>query len=131
MRNIIRKNNHSFVILVLNRNGEKYPNVWHEDVPTLLSYCGTNKGQIGVVKEQNLNSMLNKHVNEELCPIYVMLNDGERYISLGRFSRLSKYDDFVTINGKKIYRFGLISRNIEELLIYAKNIDYSLNTPVI
>lgn len=99
-----------FTVLVF-RSSANYPNKFDVDVPGLLLYCGTNKGQTREVSRQNLDSRLNRHVNEEIYPIYVLIDGGHYYISLGRFTRASEYDQWLTIKSKEVYRFGLMSVN--------------------
>jgi len=92
-----------------------YPNEWDPKITGLLHFCGTNKGQTSKQTIQNLNSNLNKHVNEGIFPIYVYVcypNNTYRY--MGEFVRVPQYDEWVELDGKKIISFGLISKNINE-----------------
>ena len=63
-----------FTVLVLNPDSTTYPNKQDEKTPGLLLYCGTSKGQTKNKKEQNPNSKLNKHLKDEIFPIYVILD---------------------------------------------------------
>ena len=80
----------------------------------MLHYCGANKGQTKEFDKQNLNSRLNSSLNNGKYPIYVHVKfPGSRYLFTGRFTRLPMYDEDLEYNGKTIYRFGLISNNID------------------
>ncbi len=97
-----------------NKNNEKYPNYWDEKSIGMLHYCGTNKGQTKEFNRQNLNSKLNGALNDGKYPIYVYVRyPGPKYRFMGRFTRLPKYDEELNYHEKVIYRFGLISNNID------------------
>lgn len=107
--------------LILIQNTEdtetsKYPNYWDESCIGLLHYCGTNKHQSNSVPVQNLNVIENQILNDGSRPIIVYLRCKRgKYVYLGEFTRLPRYDDMVEFNGKEMFRFGLISNNIDAI----------------
>lgn len=95
-------------------NNAGYPNYWDEKCIGMLHYCGTNKGQTKEFDRQNLNSRLNGSLNNGKYPIYVYVKfPGPKYMFMGRFTRLPLYDEELEYKGKTIYRFGLVSNNID------------------
>jgi len=109
-------NKTTILIQTISKEGmtENYPNKWDEESIGVLHYCGTNKGQTKDIPKQSLESKLNKHVNEAIFPIHVFVKYPEQYFQyLGEFIRLPKYDETINIDGKDIYLFGLVSKNIE------------------
>ena len=107
------------LILIQNEDRSKpskYPNYWDENVIGLLHYCGTNKHQSKNIPAQNLKVAENKILNEGSRPIFVYLRiKASKYIFLGEFIRVPKYDDEIEYDGKIMYRFGLISSNISAI----------------
>jgi len=92
-----------------------YPNRWDSDKIGILHFCGTNKGQSSKQIIQNLESPLNKHVNEAIFPIHVFLcYPDSRYRYMGEFIRTPQHDKWVELDGKKVISFGLISKDIEK-----------------
>lgn len=106
-------------IVLLQRVGEKpaYPNYWDEDCIGLLHYCGTNKGLSSSCDKQTLApDTLNGRLNEGLYPIHLyVLRKDNSYCYFGKFTRLKKYDEELEIKGRVVYRFGLISNNIDSI----------------
>ncbi len=92
----------------------RYPNYWDQKKIGVLHYCGTDKGQSKSIPKQNINSRLNSAVNTGVYPIHVYIrhpNHVFRY--MGEFIRCREYDEELENGGKIIYRFGLISKNID------------------
>ena len=116
---ILVNNHDNLLILIQNEDSSKpskYPNYWDEGIIGLLHYCGTNKHQSKNNPVQNLMVAENKILNEGSRPIFVYLRfKAGKYIYLGEFTRVPKYDDEVEYAGKRMYRFGLISNNINAI----------------
>ena len=94
----------------------RYPNYWDRKEIGVLHYCGTDKGQIKSIPKQNIESRLNSAVNTGRYPIHVYIrhpNYDFRY--MGEFVRCREYDEELENRGKIIYRFGLISKNVDEV----------------
>lgn len=106
-------------IVLLQRVGKApaYPNYWDEDCIGLLHYCGTNKGlSSGCDKQTLAPGTLNGRLNEGLYPIHLyVLRKDNSYCYFGKFTRLKKYDEELEIKGRVVYRFGLISNNIDSI----------------
>ena len=100
-----------------------YPNYWDEETIGILHYCGTNKGLTKVASKQNLNSRLNKAVNEGTYPIQVYARiDAGMYRYLGLFKRIPALDKELIYEGRTIYQFGLVSTNIDSSSKYIEDI---------
>lgn len=106
-------------IILLQRVGKEpaYPNYWDEDCIGLLHYCGTNKGLSSSCDKQTLASdTLNGRLNEGLYPIHLYVSHkANSYCYFGKFTRLKKYDEELKIDDRTVYRFGLISNNIDAI----------------
>ena len=65
----------------------------------------------------------NKILNEGSRPIFIYLRiKANKYIFLGEFIRVAKYDDEIEYDGKRMYRFGLISNNISAIRHIVMNV---------
>ena len=92
----------------------RYPNYWDQKDVGVLHYCGTDKGQTKRILKQNINSRLNSAVNTGRYPIYVYIrHPNHEFRYMGEFSRCTEYDEELTNRGKTIYRFGLISKDVD------------------
>jgi hypothetical protein len=105
-------------------NSNPYPNRWDEYIPGMIHYCATRKGVLSSVKTINLESKLNKCVNLNIYPIYIFVRYPEKYFRfMGEFVRLPKYDEkIVDKDGKEIFIFSLISKNIDLVMPYINEI---------
>lgn len=93
---------------------QNYSNRWDPEIIGLLYFFGTNKGLNKMHTWQNMETKLNKSVNESLYPMHVYVRyPGQRYRFMGEFIRIPKYDEWVELDGKYVKKFGLISKNIE------------------
>jgi len=66
------------------------------------------------IPKQNLESKLNKYLNEAIYPIIVFVRyPDHRFRYMGEFMRLPKYDCTFDLYDKDVYSFGLVSKNID------------------
>ena len=112
-----KQDNSLFLIQNMRQEDQKYPNYWDKGCIGLLHYCGTDKGITSRSEGQSVNpDTLNGLLKEGKCPIHLYLRENtNRYCYFGRFTRLPKYDEKLKINNRLVYRFGLVSNNIDVL----------------
>ncbi len=119
------KDKRTVLVQTLYEEGDSrpYPNRWDDVIPGLIYYCATRKGVGPRKKAINLNSRLNMYVNTGQYPIFLFVRyPSKSFRYMGEFIRLSRYDSKYMDNDLEVYHFALISKNIEAIDSYVKEI---------
>jgi len=106
-----------------NKDQNPYPNKWDDVIPGMIHYCATRKGISTSVNTLSMDSKLNRHVNLNIFPIYLFVRYPDKsFRFMGEFVRLPKYDEKHVSDGKDVYVFALISKNIDKIEGYVSEI---------
>ncbi len=131
---IINETDHRTILiqtLTKNMSENRYPNKWDDNIPCMIHFYATRKGVTSKIKRINLESRLNKYVNEGIYPIYLFARYPDTsFRFLGEFVRLPKYDVRVIDGENESYVFALISKNIASIEKYVDEIKFLFEQPV-